>query len=429
MAYYRELKLDNLDDVQNFIRINDSIDNLFEPLGMERKVSGFLRVADSDAFSQSVFRLNSGYRFTARRRDTYAIMSCLSGNIALESGIGAPNMRSGQVACVSPETHLEKTCSTGVEMVMTRIDSRSVSKICSSWLGTEVDACPELALHPFSPSLQRKWENVVRSIDLMHQTETENDIVSKSLEEFAVSLLLNCHPHSLSGYFKSAMTLGAATVADAENYIREHLDEIKSPSDVSAFFGCSLNALSKSFKEHLGISIGECIFAAREARAKKLLLEGDRESYFHLLRSHGHLKTQISEMLVQPSEGFTSRRVANPNDVRAPGTLSPDSVDLLRKHVADKLPDRIRISELACLVGMSDTSFRLAFKEAFGMSPSRYIMLERLHRAQSLLKNSKHKIAAIAVASGFTDQAHFTNVYKHVHGVTPSEFRRSIYRH
>jgi AraC-like DNA-binding protein len=58
-------------------------------------------------------------------------------------------------------------------------------------------------------------------------------------------------------------------------------------------------------------------------------------------------------------------------------------------------------------------------------SSFRDIMLDvRMRRAKQLMRSSRESIAQVALAVGYSDQAHFTRAFRGVTGITPEGFRR-----
>jgi AraC family transcriptional regulator len=64
------------------------------------------------------------------------------------------------------------------------------------------------------------------------------------------------------------------------------------------------------------------------------------------------------------------------------------------------------------------------FKIATGHSPHRYMVIQRIERAKTLLATSNMTIGQVANAVGFRTQAHFTGVFRQIAGTTPGNFRR-----
>jgi AraC-like DNA-binding protein len=49
----------------------------------------------------------------------------------------------------------------------------------------------------------------------------------------------------------------------------------------------------------------------------------------------------------------------------------------------------------------------------------------RIEKAIELLKDPKNSLADIAYLTGFSDQSHFTRIFKKFTGKNPSEFRKT----
>jgi AraC family transcriptional regulator len=118
--------------------------------------------------------------------------------------------------------------------------------------------------------------------------------------------------------------------------------------------------------------------------------------------------------------------LAVPRRDRAPrGGLAPTSfarvMDYMRMHLAED----IGLSELAALSGYSPQHFKRAFKISSGVPPYRFLLTLRIERAQELLARSNLSLAEVGLASGFSNQSHFTTVFQKHTGLTPARWRRS----
>lgn len=97
------------------------------------------------------------------------------------------------------------------------------------------------------------------------------------------------------------------------------------------------------------------------------------------------------------------------------------ALDYLSEHCTDGF-DLGRVAEAS---GLSKYHLDRVFKQSTGLSPSRYMTTLRLDKAKLLLTDSLTPIADIAVELGFSDQSHFTHVFKRFIGVTPKTYRLS----
>ena len=94
-------------------------------------------------------------------------------------------------------------------------------------------------------------------------------------------------------------------------------------------------------------------------------------------------------------------------------------------HVERNISARIRIRQLARLVGLSSSHFCRAFKCSFGVSPRAYVLRRRIEVAQALMLTTPDPLSAIALSCGMCDQQHFTRSFRRIVGETPSTWRRA----
>lgn len=85
---------------------------------------------------------------------------------------------------------------------------------------------------------------------------------------------------------------------------------------------------------------------------------------------------------------------------------------------------RWTVASLASRVGMSRTSFALAFKKTVGESPLEYLTRWRMERACDRLAHSNDAIAEIAYALGYESESAFSAAFKRVKGCAPRRYRR-----
>ena len=83
------------------------------------------------------------------------------------------------------------------------------------------------------------------------------------------------------------------------------------------------------------------------------------------------------------------------------------------------------LGELADLVGLSPHYFSFLFKNTFGVAPHHYLLSERIHEGQKLLATRRLSVCEVALELGFSDQSHFTQVFRKVTGTTPKRYQRS----
>ncbi len=89
----------------------------------------------------------------------------------------------------------------------------------------------------------------------------------------------------------------------------------------------------------------------------------------------------------------------------------------------DALPERVELSELAELTGLSESHFSRAFKTSTGLAPYRWQLDARVRRAQELLCDTDASLEQIAEATGFADAVHFGRTFRKFVGASPAAWR------
>ena len=99
------------------------------------------------------------------------------------------------------------------------------------------------------------------------------------------------------------------------------------------------------------------------------------------------------------------------------GLLVNELVGWLRDH-----PDVDRVADLAEAFGIGERTLQRLVLHRVGMTPKWLIQRRRLHDAVERLKAGTTSLAEIAADLGYTDQAHFTQDFRTVTGMTPGHY-------
>ena len=115
---------------------------------------------------------------------------------------------------------------------------------------------------------------------------------------------------------------------------------------------------------------------------------------------------------------------APPRPEISSGGLTPWQMRKVRDFIDDRISEPIRTSELAAAVRLSTRHFTRAFNDSFGRTPRDYIILCRVERAKEMMLESDTPLCQISLASGFTDQAHLSRLFRRCVGQSPGSWRR-----
>ncbi|MBW7973752.1 AraC family transcriptional regulator [Bradyrhizobium sp. BR 10289] len=95
----------------------------------------------------------------------------------------------------------------------------------------------------------------------------------------------------------------------------------------------------------------------------------------------------------------------------------------VEQHIADHFDRCLSLSELANVAGLSRMHFAAQFRAATGYRPREYLLNYRIEHAKMLLTTTGRPLAEIALAVGFSTQAHFSTVFKRMSGQSPARWR------
>jgi len=122
----------------------------------------------------------------------------------------------------------------------------------------------------------------------------------------------------------------------------------------------------------------------------------------HLLRQYSTAKQQS----LRPSEYLTSHQVSQ-----------------VTSYIEENLESELSLAKLAQVANMNLYRFARAFKQTIGVPPHQYVLKQRVERAKFLLTNTNLSLQEISHQLGFSNQSHFTTVFRREVGVTPKTFR------
>ncbi|HWV07974.1 AraC family transcriptional regulator [Pseudomonas sp. GD03944] len=106
------------------------------------------------------------------------------------------------------------------------------------------------------------------------------------------------------------------------------------------------------------------------------------------------------------------------------GRLGRALIIRLTDYIDARMEGSISLTELARIADMPVDTFARHFKAETGMAPYMYVIKRRIHRAESLLRNSTMPIVSMAFELGFSSQSHFTSTFKRLTGTTPNAYRQ-----
>lgn len=105
----------------------------------------------------------------------------------------------------------------------------------------------------------------------------------------------------------------------------------------------------------------------------------------------------------------------------------PQSPDLLaaQRYILAHFKEKECVERAAEQYGVTRRRFNDLFKEAFGVTPHRFIILHKIGIAKKLMASEELALAEVAVLSGFADGYYFSKAFKKETGQSPAEYRKA----
>lgn len=99
--------------------------------------------------------------------------------------------------------------------------------------------------------------------------------------------------------------------------------------------------------------------------------------------------------------------------------------DYIQMHIEDELS----LKDIAKHFGYTDYYFSKKFKKEMGVSFNEYLKKERIRHAQTLLRTTSLSLQEIRERLHFCSRTYFTDAFKSVVGVSPSDYRKQYDRY
>jgi AraC family transcriptional regulator len=137
------------------------------------------------------------------------------------------------------------------------------------------------------------------------------------------------------------------------------------------------------------------------------------------------LSPLVIEGLVLQLLGEASRLSGRRGGLPSPGQ-PPSWVGQIRDALHTRFAESLTLGKLAALVGLHPAYLASAFRRQCLCTVGEYVRRLRVEEACRRLAATDEPLAQIALAAGFSDQSHFTRLFKRHLGMTPAAYRKSV---
>jgi len=193
----------------------------------------------------------------------------------------------------------------------------------------------------------------------------------------------------------------------------------------------------RSRREVLGARAADVFAAAPaeryEEQDRRVFATGRplRDELELIRRPDGTMGWYVTTKIPVVDDGRITGLVSLSRDLRRPSAESVEVaalssvVQLVREHDESVRP--LSVADLAASASCTVDQLQRRMRRVFGISPTQYLLRERVDRAARLLAGTDESIATVAARCGFYDQAQLTRHFGRFIGLTPAQYR-SEYR-
>lgn len=150
------------------------------------------------------------------------------------------------------------------------------------------------------------------------------------------------------------------------------------------------------------------------------VFQGPWAAWFSLKIYNEFLSGEISRLLVEglmlaiaSGDSYKQRRILNP----------PRWLDRAKEIVHDRFAERLTIAEIADSVGVHPVYLAQLFRQHFRCTIGEYLRQLRIEFACRKIATSDASLVEVSLTAGFSNQAHFSRVFKRLTNMTPTEYR------
>ena len=166
-----------------------------------------------------------------------------------------------------------------------------------------------------------------------------------------------------------------------------------------------------------------------------------KQLYIHQIKDRGHIMPYNSEILAlwEQIYSLAKKGWTYESEIRIScllysmygelmiaknqNTALQPAVSYMQEHYSED----IYMTDLADKCYLGSSQFIKKFKECYGVTPVNYLTALRIDKAKYYLIKTEKPVSEIASLVGFDDASYFTRVFKRSEGMTPKEYRNSVF--
>jgi AraC-like DNA-binding protein len=151
-----------------------------------------------------------------------------------------------------------------------------------------------------------------------------------------------------------------------------------------------------------------------------LILYDALYSWAKYLQKEKHTQQPFENLLVNVFNSYLKVKPGSDKKI-------PPWAQELKEIIQDHIDTNLSLKEISKDLAINPSYLSREFSKYFeDLSFGEYIRKHRIEKAKELIEARKYSLTEIAYLTGFSDQSHFTRIFKKHTGKNPSSFRKSL---
>jgi AraC-like DNA-binding protein len=156
-----------------------------------------------------------------------------------------------------------------------------------------------------------------------------------------------------------------------------------------------------------------------ELLQKGMMIYDALYSWAKHLQKEKHTQNPVDNVFIEVYNKFLKLKSAQKK--------TPDWVKELKQIIQDQIDTNLNLTEISKSLDINPSYLSREFSKHFNnLSFGEYIRKLRIERAIGLINENKYALTEIAYLTGFSDQSHFTRIFKQHTGKSPSTYKKDL---
>jgi AraC-like DNA-binding protein len=156
-----------------------------------------------------------------------------------------------------------------------------------------------------------------------------------------------------------------------------------------------------------------------ELLQKGMMIYDALYSWAKYLQKEKHTKNPVDHIFIGVFNKFIKQKSAQKK--------TPAWVKELKEIIQDQIDTNLSLTDISKSLNIHPSYLSREFSKHFNnLSFGEYIRKLRIEKAIELIKSSSYSLTEVAYLTGFSDQSHFTRIFKLHTGKNPSAFKKEV---